>query len=225
MSTLPRLQLKQTTGWFAAGREVAEALTLLPDPAFRLYMYLCLNADRHTGRLAIDPINLSRVLGRERSVIEDHLRDLGRHGVCHRRADVLEICDRFWPYQKQLPTTPDNRQADYVRSVREAFLEPACVCSAFTPADEKLAADLYRRGVPLENLRRALWLGSARKYMAMLNGQPPAPIASLGYFTALLDEVARVPVTDGYWEHVRQKMETLERRWQQVSPPAASAEN
>lgn len=224
MSTLPRLQLKQPTGWFAAGREVAEALMLLPDQAFRLYIYICLNADRHTGRLVIDPASLARVLGRDQRAIEDHLGDLGGHGVCQQRAGVLEICDRFWPYQKQLPATPDNRRADYVRSVREAFLEPACVCSAFTPADEKLAADLYRGGVPLENLRRAIWLGCARKYMAMLKGQPPAPIASLGYFTALLDEVARAPVTDAYWEHVRQKLKMLERRWLQSSPPAVSVE-
>lgn len=38
MSNMPRLQLKQPTGWFAAGREVAEALMLLPDAAFRLYI-------------------------------------------------------------------------------------------------------------------------------------------------------------------------------------------
>lgn len=223
MSLLPRLQLKQPTGWFAAGREVAEALTLLPDPAFRLYLYICLNADRHTGKLAIDPASLARVLGRDQIAIEVQLGELVRYGVCRHQAGVLEISDRFWPYQKQLPTAPDNRQADYVRSVRNAFLEPACVCSAFTPADEKLAADLYRRGVPLENLRRAVWLGSARKYMAMLNGQPPAPIASLGYFTALLEEVVQAPVTDAYWQHVRHKLETLERRWQQASSPAASA--
>lgn len=75
----------------------------------------------------------------------------------------------------------------------------------------------------LDNLRRAIWLGCTRKYIAMLNGHPPAPIASLGYFIALLDEVAQVPVTDAYWDHVRQKMETLERRWRQTSSPAASA--
>ena len=224
MSILPRLQLKQPTGWFAAGREVAEALTLLPDPAFRLYLYICLNADRHTGRFVIDPASLARVLGRDETAIKVHLGTLIRYGVCHHQAGVLEISDRFWPYQKQLPTTPDNRQADYVRSVRSAFLEPACVCSAFTPADEKLAADLYRRGIPLENLRRAVWLGSARKYMAMLNGQPSALIASLRYFTALLEEVARAPVTDAYWEHVRHKLNTLERRWQLASSPAVSAE-
>ena len=38
----PRLQLKQPTGWFAAGREFAQALTLLSDGAFKLYVHLCL---------------------------------------------------------------------------------------------------------------------------------------------------------------------------------------
>lgn len=222
MSATPRLVLKQPTGWFAAGREVAEALVLLPDPIFRLYMYLCLNADRHTGKFFVNPADLARVLRRERSGIEDYLNELVRHGVCHRRAGVIEICDRFWPYHKRLTATQDDRQSEYVRSLREAFLEPACVCSTFTPADEKLAAVLYGRGVRLETLQRAIWLGSARKYIAMLSGQPPAPIASLGYFTALLEEVARAPVTDSYWEHVRQKMETLQRQWQHSSPLASA---
>lgn len=222
MSAAPRLILKQPTGWFAAGREVADALALLPDPIFRLYMYLCLNADRHTGRSRIFPLNLARVLGRDHTVIEGHLDELCSRGVCHRRSDVVEICDRFWPYQKRLVATQDDRQTAYVNSVREAFMEPACVCSVFTPADEKLAADLHGRGVPLETLHRAIWLGCARKYIAMVNGQPPAPIASLGYFTALLEEVARAPVTNAYWEHVRQKMTTLERQWK-TSSPADSA--
>ena len=47
----PRLILKQPTGWFAAGREFAQALTLLSDGAFKLYVYACLRADRHTGCL------------------------------------------------------------------------------------------------------------------------------------------------------------------------------
>jgi hypothetical protein len=182
-------------------------------------MYLCLNADRHTGRFVIDPASLARVLGRTPAAIEVQLGELRDRGVCHQRADVVEICDRFWPYQRRLAAPQDERQAEYVRSVREAFLEPACVCSAFTPADEKLATDLYGRGVTLENLQRAIWLGCARKYIAMLIGRKPVPIASLGYFIALMDEVAQAPVTDAYWQHVRQKMEVLERRWQQTSPP------
>ena len=48
MST-PRLILKQPTGWFAAGREFTQAITLLSDGAFKLYVYACLHAGRHTG--------------------------------------------------------------------------------------------------------------------------------------------------------------------------------
>jgi hypothetical protein len=158
VSSPPRLVLKQPTGWFAAGREVAEALAQLPDPVFRLYMYLCLNADRHTGKLILDAASLARALGKDRAAIEDHLGELRSRGVCWVEADAVEICDRFWPYRKWVAAKRNDRQAEYVRSVREAFLAPACVCSVFTPADEKLAANLYGRGVPLENLRRAIWL-------------------------------------------------------------------
>jgi len=35
-----RLTLKQSTGWFAAGREVAQALAMLSDGAFKLYTSL-----------------------------------------------------------------------------------------------------------------------------------------------------------------------------------------
>jgi hypothetical protein len=225
MSAPHRLTLKQPTGWFAAGREVAEALMLLPDPAFRLYMYLCLNADRHTGKFVVDANRMARVLGRAPVAIQEHLGELCAQGVCHRRAEVVEICDRYWPYQKRVRAADDDRQAEYVGQVKEALLEPACVCSVFTPADEKLAADLYGRGVPLENLRRAIWLGCARKYIAVLNGppgQPRAGIASLAYFIALLDEVAQAPVSAAYWQHVRQQMELLERQWLRSSPVAVA---
>ena len=36
------------------------------------------------------------------------------------------------------------------------------------------------------------------------------------------DEVARAPVTDAYWEHVRHKVQAMERQWQQSVPPAAT---
>src|SRR5262252_3262219 len=57
-----RLILKQPTGWFAAGREVAQALSLLSDGAFKLYMHLCLEADRYTGRVEIELVELTRIL-------------------------------------------------------------------------------------------------------------------------------------------------------------------
>ena len=39
-------------------------------------------------------------------------------------------------------------------------------------------------------IERAIWLGCARKYVALLNGQTPMLITSLHYFTGLVDEVA-----------------------------------
>jgi hypothetical protein len=220
-----RLILKQPTGWFAAGREVAQALALLPDGAFKLYIHLCLQADRHTARTVMEPTALARLLRKDAMLIEADLDELQRCEVCERRGDHVEICDRFWPYQKQVAVTVGNPQTEFVRHAREAFLKPACVRSMFTVADEKLALNLFQRGVSLEQLRRAIWLGCARKYVAMLNGQTRLPITSLAYFVSLIEEVAQPQIPAGYWEHVRRKMEDMEKRWLQTrtTAPGTSA--
>jgi hypothetical protein len=80
----------------------------------------------------------------------------------------IEIRDRFWPYEKQQPASlEDPEQALFVTRVRGLFLEPACVSSAFSAADEKLAADWYRAGVALDQIQRTILLGCARKYVAL----------------------------------------------------------
>jgi len=215
MSTA-RLILKQPTGWFAAGREVGQALALLSDGAFKLYIHLCLQADRHSGRALIDQAVLMRVLRKDAAWIEASLSELHLGGVCERCGDQVEICDRFWPYQKQVGTVSVDPEVDFVRNVREAFLKPACVRSAFTAADEKLALNLCRAGTELEQMRRAIWLGCARKYAAMLNGQPRLPITSLAYFASLIEEVTQPQIPASYWGHVRRKMEEMEKRWLQT---------
>lgn len=48
----PRLTLKHPSGFFAAGSEMKDALSLLSDGAFKIYVYVCLQADRHTAQLA-----------------------------------------------------------------------------------------------------------------------------------------------------------------------------
>jgi hypothetical protein len=75
-----------------------------------------------------------------------------------------------------------------------------------------LALNLCRRGAPLEQLRRAIWLGCARKYTAMLNGQTRLPITSLSYFACLTDEVTQPQIPASYWEHVRRKTKEMEKR-------------
>ena len=104
-----RLILKQPTGWFAAGREVAQALELLSDGAFKLYMHLCLEADRHTGRVGIRPAEWMRILRKDAAAIEAGFGELQGHRICERHNGQVEISDRFWPYQKQVPVASIRR--------------------------------------------------------------------------------------------------------------------
>jgi hypothetical protein len=219
-----RLILKQPTGWFAAGREVAQALALLSDGAFKLYVHLCLQADRHTGRMVIELPQLALLLRKDAASIEAALAELQHCEVCEHRGDHVEINDRFWPYQRHIAGTGGTPQVEFVRQAREAFLKPACVRATFTAADEKLALNLFQRGVSSEQVRRAIWLGCARKYVAMLNGQTQFPISSLAYFASLIDEVAQPEIPGSYWEHVRCRMEEMERRWLQLGRAATTTD-
>jgi hypothetical protein len=207
----PQLVLKQSTGWFAAGWQFGKALGELSDVAFKLYAWLCLNVDRHTGQLQSTVPELSSALKKPESWTESALRELVERSVCWwLKADVLEITDQYWPYQRQ---AREAESKDYLGEVRRMLLAPACVRSSFTLADERLAEDLNQRGISLEQLQRAIWLGCARKYVAMLNGQPPMPITSLRYFAGLIEEVGQTETPDSYWQHVRSKADQLERQW------------
>lgn len=220
----PRLILKQPTGWFAAGREVAQAITMLSDGGFKLYLHLCLQADRHTARVVCRAAEWTRVLGKDPAWAEACLSELCRNQVCELSGGDVEICDQFWPYQKQASRAAAQSQVEFVRQVRAAFLKPACVRSTFTAADEKLALNLYRREVSPEQVCRAIWLGCARKYVAMLNGQTRQPIVSLAYFAGLIEEVRQPEIPASYWDHVRRRTEELERRWlQSAGSPTAAA--
>jgi hypothetical protein len=107
---------------------------------------------------------------------------------------------------------PKQTQASYIEQVRQKRLRPACVRASFSAADQRLATNFYRRGVTLIQLERVIWLGCARKYTALLNGQNAMLITSLYYFTGLVDEVVAATEADSYWLHVRRKAEEMERR-------------
>ena len=201
---------------------MAQALLLLSDGAFRLYMHLCLEADRHTGRVRIESAALTRILCKDAASIEAGFDELRHQGVCERQADQAEICDHFWPYQKQVTMAAGPSEVEFLRQARAAFLAPACVRPMFTAADEKLARNLGRSGVTLEQLRRAIWLGCARKYVTLLNGQSQVPISSLAYFASLIEEVSQPQIPISYWDHVRRRMEEMEKRWLQMAKSVAA---
>jgi hypothetical protein len=144
------VSFKRASGWFAAGHEVESGLRLLSDAAFKLYVWLCLHADRSLGSIIVTPAALARVLQKTEGEVTANLQELSRNGVCVRRQDtMIEITDRFWPYQRVADPGASDDRADYIGQVKRCFLERSCVRSVFTAADEKLAARLCRDRVPL----------------------------------------------------------------------------
>lgn len=214
MSAGPRLVLKQSTGWFAAGWTFAEAMSVLSDAAFKLFAWLCLNADRHTGRTRIGVAEIAQCLGRSAGEIETAREELAQRGVCRVEGIEVEVADRYWPYEKQACRAGAE---EYAAQVRQLLSEPACVRCRFSAADERMARALYERGVTLAQLAHAIWLGCARKYTTLLSSQAAAPpIASLSYFAAVIEEVveqSKSNTSDAYRSYVRRKAAALEGEW------------
>ena len=202
-----RMQLKSASGWFAAGREIEEALLLLSDSAFRLFMWICLRAGRSTGVLQVDAAQLGRILRKGADDISRDLAELVGQEVCEVANDRIVIQDRFWPYER---LTTDAGPSAYVAAIKRAFLGHACVVSAFTAADEKLAREWDRRGIRIETVEHAILLGVARKYTTCLNHGVGTPITSLEYFVGVLSETEHLPASPDYWAYVARKVQTLQ---------------
>ena len=219
----PHPRLKHPTGWFAAGREVARALTLLSDGAFKVYIHLCLSADRRTGRLSAEQGGLAKTLRKSRRSVVTYLDELRRHGVCSIQAAVnqhlggeIEICDPFWPYEKARLSIKTDTLAGYVEQVRRLLGARRCVGNAFTQADERLAAALFERKVPIEDIEHAVLLGCARKYVALINHQSHDSIVSFSYFQNLVEEVRELKMPAEYWRHLQIRLDRLEQQWAQM---------
>ena len=210
MTSSTRLHLKQPTGWFAAGRGMQHALTLLSDAAFKLFVWLCLHAERSRGSLAASPSALANTLHKSETEIRAALDELFHLGVCTATDDVIEIADRFWPYQRDANAGGTVDLALYIAQVKRCFLDRHCVRSTFTPADENLAAQLFREGVSVVEVERAILLGSLRKYIAWANHDRDTPITTLHYFTGLFAEVHH-DVSPGYWSYVSRKLRAFEQ--------------
>ena len=122
-----------------------------------------------------------------------------------------KLTDAFWPYHKETPESIE--ESGFVREVRDRLLKYPIVRSSFGAADEKLARELFRNGVSLAQLERALLLGLSRKYVSSLNSIGTSPIYSLSYFLPLLDEVAQTETSDRYWEYLRRRLDDLNAAW------------
>src|SRR6266545_706963 len=221
------MKLKQPTGWFAATQQMRQALDLLSDGAFKLFVYLSLSADRRTGCLHATQTALARALLKSRTSISAYLEELSSKGVCilkpaanQYQPGEIEIADPFWPYEKEIA---GHSETAYLEQI-SGWLEPhPIIRSSFAAAERHLLTEMFRKGVSLAQLERALLLGLTRKYVACLNGTAPTPIYSFSYFLPLLEEVTQTKTPDSYWEYLRRRLRELSATWQQQSRAAARA--
>lgn len=214
-------RLKHPGGFFAAGTEMHDALTLLSDGGFKLFVYVCLHADRRTAQLRFRMAELAKAVGHSTRSLTTYLDELNRAevGAVYRASNQhelgrIEIRDRFWPYQKESgDSIADPEQTQYVARVRDRFLEQACVTAAFSAADEKLAGDWYRAGISIDVVGRAFLLGCARKYVALFNHNGGSPVTSLHYFSGIVEEVAAMELNLNYWRYLAARVKKMDAQW------------
>jgi hypothetical protein len=217
-----RISLKEPTGWFAAGKTFRKALGLLSDGAFRLFAYMCLEADRKTGRFKATHKELAAALGKSKRAIGTYVAELESKGICLLKpgknqfaATVFEISEAFWPYQRAGCDPEMLAQESYVKSIRETFLSLGCVNGNFGAADEAAARQLYKRSIPLSVIEEAMLVGACRKYSSWFEDQALEPIQSLNYFSSLIAEIQEKPFPPGYSEYLHKKVKQLEETWKE----------
>ena len=120
----PRLK-QQPHGWFAAGDAFNRAMICLSDGAFKLFAFLCLRADRHSGSFQATHKELATALGKSRRAVGSYVAELDRKQVCvvnpganqHARTS-FEIRDDYWPYVRLAACGPtlESKESNVTRS-------------------------------------------------------------------------------------------------------------
>lgn len=215
------LRLKNARNWFAAGMEVQLALETLTDGAFKVFMHICLNAERSTGILHTTQVELARNLKKSHGAIRKYLVEMENAGISRnsfsnspRTRGSVQISPPYWPYESEAEYKPDDVADRFVSEIRTMLQERACVRSSFSTADEVLARQWFHAAVPLDRIRQAVLLGCARKYVAWRNNPAvQGPISTLRYFTPIIEEIAQQKLDADYWEFLRARIQRHEKLW------------
>jgi len=216
------LRLKNAKNWFAAGVEVQQALEILSDGAFKVFVYICLNAERKTGILQTTQVDLARNLRKANGTIRKYLIEMEKTGVCRNHFNnnpatrgSVQVATAYWPYERESDKPPnDDGSERFLSEIKTMLSSRACVRSSFSIADEVLAKQWFNTGVPLERIGRAILLGCSRKYISWRNN--PAihgPITTLRYFEPLLEEIVNQNIDPDYWEFLQSRIHRHEKLW------------
>jgi len=216
------LILKNPRGWFAAGAEVQKAMGLLSDGAFRLFIYLCLNARRDTGVLDGSLTQLAKNVKRGKHTVRLYLREMEAAGICRCRFGhsplgngVVEVTEDFWPYQRADQDPASDDSTEFVAAIRKMLQARACINTSVSAADEILAREWFDRGIRLEQIEWAVLIGCIRKYVSWRNNQTRTMIVSLKYFAPVLEEVQNMKADQEYYDYLRYRLTRMENEWKE----------
>jgi hypothetical protein len=221
MSVDHRLRLKKPNGWFPAGEGFLQAMTQLSGGAFKLFVFLCLNADRQTAAYTVSQRSLASAIGKSKPATEEYLAELKTRGFCTVHPSRIpyvgtsfRINEKYWPYQSANNGAVEEDSDGYVNAVRDLFLGLGCTSGRFGPPEVGQTRNLEKRGITLQELEDAMIVGACRKYVSWLSNGPSDPIASLHYFESLIDEVRERPFPPGYRDYLRMEVEKLAAQWE-----------
>ena len=218
----PSLRLKNTRNWFAAGVEVQQALEILSYGAFKVFVYICLNAERKSGILHTTQVDLAKNLNKANGTIRKYLIEMEKAGVSQNHFNnnpvtrgSVQITHAYWPYERESDQpSEDDGSERFISEIKTLLAARACVRTSLSIADETLAKQWFHAGVPLDKINRAILLGCSRKYVSWRNNQAiHGPITTLRYFEPLMDEIEKQSIDSDYWEFLRVRIRRYEKLW------------
>ena len=207
-------------------------MTILSDGAFKLFVYLCLNAQRETGILETSQTQLARNIKKGLQTTRTYLREMESAGVCQCQFShsplgrgVVEITESFWPYQRTPGEPSTNGSAAFVAEIKKMLQARACVRTSLSTADEIQAREWFDSGITLERIEQAILMGCIRKHVSWRNNQTRTLIGSLRYFVPVLDELQSQKIDPEYWGYLRYRLGHMENHWKENYGKSLSVED
>jgi hypothetical protein len=111
------------------------------------------------------------------------------------------------PIEEQSVEEKPISREDYIQKVLSAYRQTPGTTGTVRGPDRFLAAQLQERGVPLQVVENALILAAARRLVRSPEAPPLGTIRSLAYFAGVIEEVRSLPVSPGYFEHLRKRIQ------------------
>ena len=103
--------------------------------------------------------------------------------------------------------TPHDPSGDiYVEALLRAYLQLPVTMNRARAADRALARSLFARNVPLDLVRAAFVLATARRTCRPTGASPLGPVRSRHYFLPVIDELRLSPPDPRYIGHLRARL-------------------